>query len=383
MASATPTGIGSHVLVFTPDGPLTPQTTYSVTLNSTVKRSDGLVARSQTWTFITGAPPGNALNQVAFISNRSGVDNVWLMNPDGSNQREVTSELVPVSGYDISGDGTTIAYGAGGVVKTMSLNGDNLTTLTSGGNFEYAPTITPDGTGLVVGRRDRNGTDVGYWRYPLVSGADTKQVAADGAPGEGSVTLAPEGLTGHPGMPSWAPRAAFTADGTTILIVRGADDMVEVVDTTGTNKPIKLSLQGNSRPVWVQADGAFYLAASADQGATWGCWRVTPTGTASKCGAAMSDMASTGSGVALIMKANDGWYHVGYTAVAGGSPTLLTDDGAFNEATPSFWPNGLTVVFGRVGTKSLGVSAGIWTVNVDGTGLTNLATDGSYPRWIP
>ena len=44
------------------------------------------------------------------------------MNPDGTNPREVTSELVPVSGYDISGDGTTIAYGAGGVVKKMSLS---------------------------------------------------------------------------------------------------------------------------------------------------------------------------------------------------------------------------------------------------------------------
>jgi hypothetical protein len=54
------------------------------------------------------------------------------MNPDGSNQREVTSELAPVTGYDISGDGLTIAYAAGGVVKKMSIAGANPTTLTPG-----------------------------------------------------------------------------------------------------------------------------------------------------------------------------------------------------------------------------------------------------------
>jgi len=32
----------------------------------------------------------------------------------------------------------TIAYGAGGVVKKLSLSADTVTTLTSAGNFEYA-----------------------------------------------------------------------------------------------------------------------------------------------------------------------------------------------------------------------------------------------------
>ena len=45
------------------------------------------------------------------------------MNPDGSNQREVTSELVPVTAFDVSGDGATIAYSAGGIVKRMSVTG--------------------------------------------------------------------------------------------------------------------------------------------------------------------------------------------------------------------------------------------------------------------
>ncbi len=256
-ASGSPAISASSVLVFTPSGALAPHTTYSVTLNSTVKRTDGEVAQSLNWQFTTGDPPTEALNQIAFISHRSGVDNVWLMNPDGSNQREITSELVPVSGYDISGDGTTIAYAAGGVVKKMSIDGGSLTTLTSGGNFEYAPTMTPDGTGLIVGRRAPNGLDIGYWRYPLTGSGDAKQVSPDGAPVLGSVKLPNNGLTGQPGMSVWAPRAAMTSDGSTMLVVRGSDGDVEIVDLTGANKPLKLSLIGDSRPVWVQSDGAF------------------------------------------------------------------------------------------------------------------------------
>jgi hypothetical protein len=382
-ATSAPAPGGPTVLVFTPDGALAPHTTYSVTLSSTVKRLDGQVDEGKTWRFITGEPAVNALNQIAFISNRTGVDNVWLMNPDGSNQHEVTSELVPVSGYDISGDGTTIAYGAGGVVKTMSVAGANLTTLTPAGDFEYAPTITPDGTGVIAGRRDANNTDMGYWHYPLISGGEVKQVATDGAPGPGSVKLGPTGSTGLPGMTAWAPRAALTPDGKTMLFVRGADEGVEIVDTTGAAEPIKLSLQGDSRPVWNQAEGAFYMAASNDQGATWGCWRVTPSGSMSGCGLATTDMAEAARALALIVKYTDGAYHLAYTSVAGQPWTLLTYDPSFAEAAPAFSPSGTAVVFGRVGSQSTGVSAGIWTINVDGTELTILSTDGTQPRWVP
>ncbi len=112
--TATPTGPAANVLVFTPDSPLAAHTTYSVTMSPTVRGTDGQAAPQQAWTFITGEPPLNALNQIAFVSDRGGVANVWLMNPDGTNPRQVTWELSPVSGFDVSGDGSAIAYGTGG-----------------------------------------------------------------------------------------------------------------------------------------------------------------------------------------------------------------------------------------------------------------------------
>jgi hypothetical protein len=386
-ATGTPTGLGPNVLVFTPDKPLSAHTTYSVTMNSTVRRTDGEVAPQQAWTFETGEPPLNALNQITFLSDRGGVASVWLMNPDGSNQREVTSELVPISGYDISGDGTTIAFGAGGVVRTMSLSGDNLSTLTPGGDFDYAPTITPDGTGVVVGRRDGNGVDLGYWRIPLISGADPTQVATDGAPDLGSMAVSGAGLTGKPGRSAWAPRAAFSQDGSTMLVVRGSDSSAMLVDMTGAAAPQKLSIVGDSRPVWVQSDASFYMAGTADNGATWSCWRVTEAGALTNVGPAVADIDTTdqasGQALALVVQAGDGYNHVAYRTLAGGTPTLLADDPMFSEMSPSFSPDGSTVVFGRVGSHSPTVSAGIWIVRWDGTGLANLAPDGAYPCWLP
>ncbi len=384
-AKPTPTPVGSSakLLVFTPDKPLAAHTTYSVTLSSTVKRTDGQVAPAQAWSFTTGEAPANALNQIAFISDRGGANNVWLMNPDGSNQREITAELGPVTGFDVSADGATIAYGAGGAIKKMSIGGDNLQTLTSSGNYEYAPVITPDGSSLIVGRRDGQGADLGYWRYPLVSGAGTGQLTKDGAPGLGSVTVGGDGLTGQPGTPAWADRAAFNTDGSVMLMVRGSDNVVELIDPKGVAKPQSLDLVANSRPVWVALDNAFYLCATTDGGATWAYYKVTVTGASTRIGLATSDIAASGHGLALLVKSMDGSVHVAYVPQAGASPMPLTTDATFIETSPSFSPDGSMLVFGRVGSQSPGVSAGIWTVKLDGTDLTNLATDGAFPRWLP
>ena len=389
-AAPTPTAAAPapNVLLFTPDGPLAAHTTYTVSLSSTVKRTDGQVASAQTWSFTTGEATASALNQIAFLSDRGGVANVWLMNPDGSNQREVTTELVPISGFDISGDGTMIAYSAGGVVKKMGIGGDGQQTLTPNGDLEYAPVFTPDGLGLIVGRRDSGGNDLGYWRYPLATGTDIRQMTPDGAPNIGSVSIHGEGLTGQLGSPAWAERAAFTTDGAKMLLVRGSDGQVELIDTTGVGQPVALNLVANSRPVYDSSQGVFFVTASDDKGATWWCWRITPEGAATRLIQAASDLAiteTTTDGLALIAKSADGSYHLSYEAQPGGSyvPRELTTDHSWIELSPSFSPDGTLIVFGRALLSEPTRSAGIWVIRTSGDNLLNLATDGAYPRWIP
>ena len=168
-----------------------------------------------------------------------------------------------------------------------------------------------------------------------------------------------------------------------MLIVRGSDNVVELVDPKGVVKPQKLDLVAASRPVWVQLDSAFYVSATEDSGATWSYYKVTTAGVITRIGSSTSDIAASGRAVALLVKSADGSVHVAYVTQAGDSPTLLATDPSFTEMSPSFSPSGATIVFGRVGSQSPGISAGIWTVKPDGTGLTYLSTDGGYPRWLP
>ena len=383
--AVSPDDSGHNVLVFTPDGPLASHTTYTVSMSSSVRRTDGSAASGESWTFTTGEPPSSAQNQIVFLSDRGGVANVWLMNPDGSNQREVTAEIVPVSGFDVSGDGSAIAYGAGGIVKRMGIAGDNLHILTGNGAFEYAPVFNPDGTAVIVGRRDATGADQGYWRIPTVSGTDARQLLPDGAPGLGSVTLAGDELTSSAGEPSWAPRTAFSSDGKSMLVVRGGDSGIDLVDMTGVNQPVALALSGNSRPIWDPQDGAFYVVASADRGATWSYFKVAPDGTTSTIGAAAGDLAiAVNGGVAYAVKNADGASHLVFAASAAFPPSgLITADPSWSEGSPSFSPDGSLIVFGRFGTHSPTASGGIWIIGPNGMGLKNLATDGAYPRWLP
>jgi hypothetical protein len=384
--STAPSSAGNNVLVFTPDAPLAAHTTYEVSMSSGVRRTNGEAASDQSWSFTTGEPPSSALNQIVFLSDRAGVANVWLMNPDGSNQREVTAELVPVNGFDISGDGNNIAYGAAGQVKRMKIGGDGLETLTPAGAFDYAPSFTPDGTGLVVARRDPAGADQGYWSIPTLSGADPKQIAPNGAAGLGSVGLAKGGLTGQPGEPAWAPRAAFSTDGLKMLLVRGLDNAVELVDMTGTVPPVQLNLIGNSRPIWDQKDGAFYVAATPAPGSPSSLWRVSPDGTTIRMAPGAGDLsvASVDGSIVAVVVSPDGTMHLAYAPSASSPDTsAVTGQSGWNETSPSFSPDGSMVVFGRYGISDPKISGGIWVMAPDGTGVKNLATDGAYPRWTP
>jgi hypothetical protein len=169
-----------------------------------------------------------------------------------------------------------------------------------------------------------------------------------------------------------------------MLIVRGSDNTIELVDMAGVRPPVKLSLAGNSRPVWDQTDNAFYVAASPDQGLSWSYWRVSVSGETTRIGPAAADLtASVKGSMAFAVRGADGLTHLAFTAsAASGTVSLLTADPTLSEVSPSFSPDGSMIVFGRFGTTSPTASAGIWTIRPDGTELTNLALDGAYPRWL-
>ena len=388
-APASPVVATSHVLLIVPSGPLQAHTTYTVELLPIVRRADdqGQVAAGRTWTFTTGGPSTAAQNQIAFLSPRSGIRNVWLMNPDGSNPRQITTDLAPVSEYDVTPDGRTIVYEAAGAVRQMRVDGSSLTTLTPSGVHEYAPVLTPDGSAVLVARRDQTGADLGYWLEPLSGAADApppRQVLSSGAPAPGSAGPAGSAVDTGPGGSPWTGMAAFDPTGRFVLLVAGADRRVVRLDLGLSSAAVLVTDLGFRTdlgpPVWDDASGAFLLVAVAAQGQA--LLRITPDGVPTILYPAAGPASVAGHGGIVTLVAPSG-AHIGYSSLLSAAPEPLTTDANLLDRTPSFSPDGTTLVFVRVRVADSTRSAGIWLCALTGRDLRQVASDGTDARWLP
>jgi len=100
--------------------------------------------------------------KIVFTSNRTGTSQVWLMNADGSHQRQLTFDPQPKDQVpDWSPDGSKIAYLADthgiadivnpswGDIWVMNAAGHNQRQLTSGASW-YGTAWSPDGTRIAT-----------------------------------------------------------------------------------------------------------------------------------------------------------------------------------------------------------------------------------------
>ncbi len=377
------------VLLFTPSSPLAQHTTYTVELAPIVQRAGdpGQVAAGRTWTFTTGGQTTSAQNQIAFLSDRGGIRNVWLMNPDGSNPRQITTELAPVSAYDVASDGRSLVYAAGGVIRQAKLDGTDATSLTPTGLLEYAPTLAPAGAGVLVGRRDLAGADLGWWLEPLAGGTasgSARQLLPTGAPPPGSIGLPGDGLVAGPGVSSWSSRAAFDPTGRWLVLVTPDGQVVHLNLAPDAPEPIAVALAMTAPtgvPAWDPAGAAFMVTGTAPGGS--GLVRIEPDGTATGVlfpAVGPAAAASQGGIAVLIAPTGD---HVGYTASGARPPVALTGTADMADRTPGFSPDGTTLLFARVVAADPTRSAGVWLSDLDGRDLRQLSTDGAYARWLP
>ncbi len=383
-----PAGAGA-VLLFTPSAPFAPHTTYTVELAPVVRRAGdpGQVAAGRTWSFTTGGPTTSAQNQIAFLSARGGVRNVWLMNPDGSNPRQISTELAPVTSYDVSSDGRTLAYATAGLVRTLRFENAQPRTLTAPGTLEYAPVLTPDGTSVLVGRRDTAGTDLGWWLEPLpegASGSAARQILADGAPAAGSSDSLGDGIVAGPGLSPWTARVAFDPTSRWLLIVVDDGTVLHADLDPDAVQPAVAAMDiaaPAGRPVWDPVRGGFEIVGSAGVGD--GLIQVAADGAGeSLLFPAVGPAAVASHGGIVILVAPSG-NHVGYTALSTRQPEALTSATDLLDRAPGFSPDGTTLLFGRVFSTDPTRSAGIWLADLDGRDLRQLSTDGTAARWLP
>ena len=211
-----------RIVRFTPSGSLPANTTFTVTIGGVVRGVDGSrVAGPLSWTFTTGAPSSSLGNQITFLSERSGIANAWAMNPDGSNQHQVSAELSPLSTYAVAPDGRSLVVGDGARLIELRADGSGRRVLTDAGFVEFDPSYAPDGSAIVFGRADaRTGAGMGIWRRPPGGGgADRIAIgpAPTASPPTGSEPLA-SGSQGASLAPVLrAPR--FSPDGSRIAFV--------------------------------------------------------------------------------------------------------------------------------------------------------------------
>jgi Big-like domain-containing protein/WD40 repeat protein len=377
------------VLVFQPSDALAPHTTYSVSLSPVVARlgAPGQVAAGRTWTFTTGQPALSAQNQIAFLSARGGVRNVWLMNPDGSNPRQLTTELVPVAAYDVSADGDRVAWSAGGTIRTMRIDGGDVRTITNGDGFEYAPRFSPDQRTLLVGRRDVAGEDAGFWLVPLdATAGGERQVLVTGAPPLGSTLLAGDGIGATEGALPWAAQVAFDSTGELLLITTGRGDvrLVDLVPDLPERAVIDTGLVAFAGPVWSQAESRFVVAGRRASETADSIYGVSIEGTAVRLVAGGGSVAVASDGLlAFVVPDPSGTSRLAIARSSDSEPRVLTPRSDLSDRSPAFAPDGRSVLFARVRGAETVVSAGIWVIDRFTSRMSPLTTDGAYPRWLP
>ena len=398
-------GAGLDVVRFAPSGPLPANTTFTVTLAPGLRSADGdLLALPTEWSFTTGSPSTTLSNQVIFLSDRSGVTNLWAMNADGTGRRQVSAELTPVLDYAAAPDGRHVVIGDGRQLVQQSASGTERDVLTEEGVIEFDPSYSADGRTVVFGRADAvTGAGLGIWSRSA-DGGDLERLPLAPelveSPAASSSYEPAETLTGLVRMPRLAPdgeRAAFIDAMGRIVIANLADETWVRATLRAVGPPVwlpdssgVLATAGGDIPAPVSATAGVAPLDPVDAadprdlelvvvGAIDGSVTATPFGV----GAVRPSIAADGS-VAYVRVDNDSRATVlaGALTVApsvdqpGHTVAAATDLRVVSvSAAPE--PNGLVLSVVDEPT------AAIWLLDDERGELTPLAMDGGHARWLP
>jgi hypothetical protein len=392
---------GTRVLRFQPSGVLEPNTTYRVTLEPGLTGTDAsALAAPISWRFTTGSPPPTLSNQVVFLSDRSGIANLWSMNPDGTGQQELSAELSTVSAYAVAPDGRSFVVGDGAILVRQQADGSGRQQLTPDGVLEVDAAYSPTGAEIAFARIDRSsGAGLGLWTRPW-SGGDAQRLAL----ADGLADATPQASASGAGAPVLrAPR--YSPDGTALAFVdmSGRVGVLELPNGRLTTA----SFAAVGPPAWLPDAAGVLLAGSPagalepsavgqpipplDPGAMQlssfelGALRIARLDR----GAATVDLLEQAPGASRPEAGQDGRYlfivvqpgalqgnGTLWLATAGSHSIRQLGDGDVSVTSASFGPGSRDVAAARLGD-------GIWLVNAASGRSHQLSEDGWLPRWLP
>jgi methionine-rich copper-binding protein CopC len=394
-----------RILRFQPSARLAPNTTYTVTLAAGLLGVDGSqLATPLAWRFTTGAPLATLGNQVVYLTGRSGIPNLWSMNPDGSGQRQLSAELSAVTSYAVAPDGRSFLVGDGAVLVQQSADGGDRRLLTETGTLEFDPTYAPDGSQLAFGRADaRTGAGLGLWVRPAGGGNATRlQLPDELIPGATPSPLPSTGARLAPVLR--APR--FSPDGAALAFVdvSGRVGVLELPGGRLTTAPFAAV----SPPAWLADSTALLLSGPAsgaiDPPRVGAPLPLLDPGTLGLSdqelgslalahldrGAARVVSLARTEGASRPATSSDGRYL--YIAVELAAPeasgVLRVTTGRSDVSHPILRDGGAPVSWAAFGPEpetimAARVADGIWLVDTATGRGEQLAVDGWQPRWLP
>ena len=278
---------------------------------------------------------------IAFWSSQDGNGEIYLMDPDGSNMKNLTNHPANDQGPKWSPDGSKIAFYTdrdylsadpkehSTEIYVMNADGSNPTRITNSFTIDAWPSWSPDGSKIAF-QSYRDGNENIY------------VMNADGTD--------PVRLTSHPKVdyyPAWSP------DGSKIAFYSDRDDNLEIYI---------MNADGSNQTNLSREPLAF------DESPSW-----SPDGTK----------------IAFWSSRVPDYYDVYTMDPDGGNQTRITNNPGF-DGFPSWSPDGAKIVFysNRDGDRD-GDRDGnteIYTMNADGSNqkrLTNHPARDAWPAWSP
>lgn len=192
--------------------------------------------------------PGIFLTRVAFVSDRTGNKEVWMMDYDGSNQRRITQEGTLTLTPDWSADAERLVYTSYRrkmpELYIIHRQGGGRVRVDTGLNLNSSPAFAPEGSRIAfVGAVDGN-TDI----YVINDDGSNLRRLTTGASIEST--------------PAWSPtgrQIAFTSS-------RAGNPQIYVMDAEGTNvRRVSFDGNWNDDAVW-SPDGEWLAYTSAISG---------------------------------------------------------------------------------------------------------------------
>ncbi|MEV4758117.1 VWA domain-containing protein [Micromonospora sp. NPDC049559] len=282
--------------------------------------------------------------RVAFVSDRGGSDDIWLVNADGTGLRRLTDHPGEDTWPTWSPDGTRIAFSStrddpDGDIYVIAAAGGALTRLTTDEAADTEPAWSPDGTRIAF-------TTARF--APADGAAPTTQVVTMPV-GGGAATLAVPG-PGDSAEPAWAPdgrRIAFTS-----TRVDNAGDIYLLDGATVT--PVATSGLAERHPTW-RGNELVYAATDA----SWpsDVWTADTNGQDRRNRTARPGLAETGpafspDGTKLAYSAAQpgGGARIVVADADGRNPRTLAPPGTLAtdaDTDPAWSPDGNSIAFTR------------------------------------